>query len=250
MKAYVINLKRCSDRKIYMKQLLSQFDFLDVEFIEAVDGKLLSDEEKSKLFNQDKAFQMYGRYLSDGEIGCTLSHQTCYRKILQNSEENVLILEDDLFLANPNISNILKKIELALNPLKPEVVLLSGDYWWTSKNRWYDGYSIVSVYDASCSQSYVLNKMAAAAMIEDVPFFLADDWLHYKKKMKLKAIFPHLMDQNRADFSTEVIASNVGIVRDKLSVRRNVFYYFVAMTKMLLLKKGHFESKYFKNGKE
>ena len=80
MKVYIINLKRCPERKVYMNQILSQYTFLDIEFIEAVDGSLLT--KKELLFNQDKAFRIYGRTLSDGEIGCTLSHQLCYVTIL------------------------------------------------------------------------------------------------------------------------------------------------------------------------
>ena len=37
MKVYIINLKRCPERKVYMNQILSQYTFLDIEFIEAVD---------------------------------------------------------------------------------------------------------------------------------------------------------------------------------------------------------------------
>ena len=54
MKTYVINLKTSTDRKRYMENLLIPYnDFLDVHFVEAVDGRQLSDEQLSKIWNQE-----------------------------------------------------------------------------------------------------------------------------------------------------------------------------------------------------
>ncbi len=249
MKTYIINLKRCPERRLYMERLLSRYSFLDIEFVEAIDGKRLSEKEKKERFDQDKAFRLYGRYLSDGEMGCTLSHQLCYCKIKEGKEDYALILEDDLFIKNPNIHQILENIGLDLKNAKPEVLLLSGDYWWLHKKEQKDNYSIVSVYDASCAQSYVINKKAATLLNVNVPYFVADDWLLFKQKVDLKAVHPHLIDQNRVDFSTEVMATNIGIVRNQLSSKRNLYYYKVALLKSFLCKMGHFESKTFKDGK-
>lgn len=247
MKVYIINLKRCPERKVYMNQILSQYTFLDIEFIEAVDGSLLT--KKELLFNQDKAFRIYGRTLSDGEIGCTLSHQLCYRKIKDNNDEYALILEDDLFISDPKAINVLEDIEKICNTSKPEIILLSGDYWWTRKSKIDNVYSIASVFDASCTHSYIINKRAAIAQIVDVPYFIADDWLLFKRRIVLKALHPHLIDQNRDDFKTEVHASNIGIVRRKLSFKRNLYYYIIAIIKRLLNIIHHFEYKNFKNGR-
>lgn len=249
MKTYVINLKRCPERKFYMERLLAKFPFLNVEFIEAVDGKELSEEDKNNNFNQDRAFALYGKYLSDGEIGCTLSHQLCYSKIKNGKEDYALILEDDLFISDLNIHKTLEKLHEALDAAKPEVLLLSGDYWWMRKKGMIDKYLIVSIFDASCTQSYIINKNAAGLLSVKKPYFLADDWLLFKNKVALKAVFPHLMDQNRSDFSTEVEATNIGIVRKQLSLQRNIYYYVVAIIKSLLGRLGHFESKSFKDGK-
>ena len=175
MRTYIINLKRCPERKLHMERLLSQYSFLDIEFVEAVDGKRLSEKEKIERFDQNKAFRLYGRYLSDGEIGCTLSHQLCYCKIKEGKDDYALILEDDLFIKNSNIHQILENVGRVLTNSRPEVLLLSGDYWWLNKKEWRDNHSIVSVYDASCTQSYVINKKAAILLSTDIPYFIADD---------------------------------------------------------------------------
>lgn len=252
MKVYVINLKRSSDRRSYMERLLKQYTFLDVEFIEAIDGRYLSAFDKNRMFDIEKANSLYGRYLSDGEIGCTLSHQLCYEKLINDKEDFALVLEDDLFISADHVETILKNLEdVLINYCDiPIVLLLSGDYWWTKVDRKLGRYSLVSVYDASCAQSYIINKNAAFRMKNDYPFFLADDWLYYKKKVKIMALFPHLMDQNRVDFSTQVIANNIGIVRKNLSFNRNIFYYGNAIIKKLLYKFNRFEGKNFKGGVE
>lgn len=76
MKAYIINLKTSTDRRAYMEQImLSVAHCIDYEFIEAIDGRAMSAQDIREKVNQKKAFQMYGRELRGGEIGCTLSHK-------------------------------------------------------------------------------------------------------------------------------------------------------------------------------
>ena len=71
VKVYVINLKASTDRKQYIEQLLSPYqDFMDVHFVEAVDGRGLSDEQLSEVWNQKETYKTYGRYMKGGEIGC------------------------------------------------------------------------------------------------------------------------------------------------------------------------------------
>ena len=71
-------------------------------------------EELAEVFNPTKFEQHYGRNVTKGEIGCTLSHLAVYRQIVedQNVTENdyALVCEDDaLFNANlsPNTTALL-----------------------------------------------------------------------------------------------------------------------------------------------
>lgn len=74
MKAYVINLERSPERKIYIQELLKKHSSLDVEFVAAVDGKELNEDDKKRQFDVDKFYSRYSLYPRPGEIGCTLSH--------------------------------------------------------------------------------------------------------------------------------------------------------------------------------
>ena len=49
MKTFVINLQRAVERKKHMQKQLNRFSFLDVEFIDAIDGKQLV-QMKQNLF--------------------------------------------------------------------------------------------------------------------------------------------------------------------------------------------------------
>ena len=45
IQVFIINLERARDRKEHMQQLLKNYNFLDVSFLAAVDGKTLTNDE-------------------------------------------------------------------------------------------------------------------------------------------------------------------------------------------------------------
>ncbi len=92
---FIINLKKDIQKRAYMKSLCDQFT-LHYEFIDAVDGTMLSNEESLQIYDPKKTIKNIGRELSRGEIGCALSHKTIYEKILHDDIEISLILEDDI----------------------------------------------------------------------------------------------------------------------------------------------------------
>lgn len=117
-----------------MKKLLSPYEgFLDVCFVEAVDGRNLSKKQLMKIWNQDKAYKTYGRYMKGGEIGCALSHRKCYEEIWNNHDDVALILEDDVSFQDVDMENIIFSVSKILKIEKPIIVLLSGDYWYIRK---------------------------------------------------------------------------------------------------------------------
>ena len=79
----VVNLDRSPDRWKAIKTQLDQLQ-IPVERLEAVDGKLLSEEDVEKL-TSSVHFSM-GRDLERGEIGCFLSHRKCWKKLVDSVE--------------------------------------------------------------------------------------------------------------------------------------------------------------------
>ena len=98
MKAYIINLKKSVDRKRYMQEQLEKMLFLSAEFVEAVDARGMTDKDKNDFFNTELFCKRYVKEVRPGEIGCTLSHQKCYRKLVESREKYALILEDDIVI--------------------------------------------------------------------------------------------------------------------------------------------------------
>ena len=51
LKTYIINLEKSVVRRRYMQELLQGYEFLDIEFLKAIDGRLLSQEEREARFD-------------------------------------------------------------------------------------------------------------------------------------------------------------------------------------------------------
>lgn len=196
MRTYVVNLERSKDRKEYMENQLSSLPYLLAEFVCGVDGRLMDDEERREKFNVDKFCSRYHQRVRPGEIGCTLSHQRCYRKLLDSGEKGVLILEDDI-IVNANIEDLLDKVSGLLDTEQPLIVLLSGRFMYTWTRRFCRHFRLANVFNASFTHAYAINRAAAELLVVDRPDVLADDWNYIRRKgVSLKAVLPHVIDQN------------------------------------------------------
>lgn len=189
---YIINLPSSIVRRQYMENLMQPLSFLNTKFVEAINGKSMSDDALKALFDYHKSILRYGRKINKGEVGCTLSHRKCYELLLNSSATYALILEDDIHIMND--INILKshKVDELLNRNEPVILFISGDYWYYNRG------SIVKVYSAVGSYAYLINNEAAKRIVNSgIPFNVADDWRIYRKfGVKLYAINPYLVDAN------------------------------------------------------
>ena len=241
LKTYVVNLERSTVRRNYMEELLSQYDFLNIEFIKAIDGRLLSDKERQELFNYSKSLSLYGRTLNPGEVGCTLSHRSIYEKVINGDEPYVLVLEDDIKVIRSLDSINLKEVDTVLNSLLPRVLMLSGDYCYYKRKN------LVRVYSALGTYAYMVNKAAAKLLLYNIPpCCVADDWLFYKRKgLKLYAIYPYMIDAN---VNMDVLGSDVkqdswGINRSKMALKEVIIRYFNGFIMKIFKRINHYEYK-------
>lgn len=63
-------------------------------YFEAINGKMLT---ASSFFSySSKAYKINNKFLSPGEVGCTLSHLEVLKEFLKTDEKYCLILEDDI----------------------------------------------------------------------------------------------------------------------------------------------------------
>ena len=92
-KIFVISIDRFG-RKDNMRERLSGVEF---EFFNGVDGSLVSEEE----YGLYQMRRLPGSHnLSRGMYGCAMSHLNLYKKIVSDGLNNVLILEDDVWMTN------------------------------------------------------------------------------------------------------------------------------------------------------
>ena len=183
MNTYIINLKSSTDRHQYIEQLLKLYcNILEVHFVEAVDGRGLSDHQLVEMWNQCETYKTYGRYMKGGEIGCALSHRKCYEEMLGNGDEVALVLEDDVvFEENADVRGIITSVDMMLRTKKPMVVLLSGSYWYfRRKSLLVANCGLASVFEAMGAMSYMINRAAAEIMTEVDKKYLADDWYNWR----------------------------------------------------------------------
>ncbi|WP_392563896.1 glycosyltransferase family 25 protein [Orbus wheelerorum] len=203
MKTFAINLKR-EPKKLsnITKECLK--NELDVEIIDAVDGKLLSEE-----YLKEHVYNYPDCKLTRGEIGCSLSHIKIYKRMLADNIPIALILEDDAhFVSLPN--SILSKI-VGLTPKDSKnVYLLSGclGSYFPNKKLQFGPYTFYKSYESFLAHGYVITLNAAKNLLkfQEQLKFEADKWYAFElfDCVETYCLIPLLIDTNdkTKEFST------------------------------------------------
>lgn len=196
IKSYVINLKDSTDRRERVMVELSKYPFMNYELVEAVDGRKMSQEDIDRQFDCRRFLLRTGRKVLPGEVGCTLSHRECYRKLLSSGDDIALILEDDVSFFSGE-----KEVEELLGTLagrmigKPCVITLTRHrYYYPWGEHSIGDYSLCRVREAWGTCAYLINRKAAAVLLNiGKPYFVADDFLIMNKKhIRVEGVFPML----------------------------------------------------------
>jgi glycosyl transferase family 25 len=170
MKAFVINLERSIDRKIILEERAKKVG-LNIEFIKAVDGRELSEAEV-KLHTRPLNYAFLR-----GEVGCALSHQKIYKKIIDDNIPYALILEDDITLPE-DIVNILNSLQVKND--KPYIILLSrvNKYIKAPIKNIDRKHALHKTQQATTAHAYIINEKAAQKMLEFMypVWMVADKW--------------------------------------------------------------------------
>lgn len=194
IKTYVINLPEDTERKASISQELSKWKCLDPEWVEAVNGKKLGRDKLGELFDYKKSKRYQSVNLAPGEIGCTLSHYECYKRLLVSDQEIALIVEDDIgFDDNTQFEDLLHEAFQYMEREEPVVLLLFsfGDYMG-EETPLKDGYIVYNVYKAAMAAIYLINRKAAHIIVSaGHPYWIADDWSLFRRKgVRIRALWP------------------------------------------------------------
>lgn len=115
MKVYVLNLKEDTERLKTISNALAELA-IKWERIEAVRGSLINRQKHPEIFCGTEFVVKYNLFsrayyrgsLTDGELGCALSHLKVYHQIAMSDEDGAIIMEDD-FVPKENVISFVKK---------------------------------------------------------------------------------------------------------------------------------------------
>lgn len=116
-KCFVVNMKKSVERREHIKTQFQDLG-LDCKFFTAINGCELSEEDLTQVKNEDRV-EVPLRFgckvillnkLTQGEIGCALSHLRLYQHILDLGLERALILEDDVVI-HPDFKVALENLD-------------------------------------------------------------------------------------------------------------------------------------------
>ncbi len=242
IKTYVINLPKDVARRQNMEEVTGKLPYLDIEWVQAVYGKELSEEEIEIRFDRKKYQKAYHRLLFPGEIGCTLSHYECYKRIIQSGAQVALILEDDIsFVHDTCLETLLQKSKEFMNQEEPLVILLHGAFSYTGKPiPFYDRYSLYKIYEANFTTGYFINQSAVRLILqEERPFQVADDWCFYRRQgIRVLSFYPSVAIQLWDVFESSLKESERS-KESRIRIPLSVFEYklYCAKIQALILKK-------------
>lgn len=240
MKIFVINLERDVQRREFMAGQLAR-DQLTAEFVPAVYGASLSEEERARLYSDRWAKIHRARSLVPAEIGCALSHLKVYEAMVLHEVPWALVLEDDVVIP-PEMKAVLENCQPFLNVATPTVILLSPAEGVESKgaNPVGTSHRLLQFKSGYFTSSYLLNHAAALALGKELAPVsdVADCWkrLDGYKVIDLLVLSPTLIEQDQMAFGSSTTADYHSVVgfnsrtwfaykfRRVFSVVWNIFY--------------------------
>lgn len=197
MKTYVITLERNSERNKHIKRHIIERN-LDHKIIPAVDGALLTDKDLQKSCNMEKVNKLRW-WLTNGAIGCALSHLKAYEEFLSSHEKAAFIIEDDAVLPK-NINELLAELEGSIQT--DEIVLLYYTSFKPAKLTSYRSeelknggglYYPMDIGQPITATAYVIGRGAALKLSETIkPIEVtADCWHHFYSRGAIQSLRVH-----------------------------------------------------------
>lgn len=209
IKTYVINLPKDTERRASVVKELNKISCLDPEFVDGIYGKELGKEKLCKQFDFSKSRSYQSVDVTLGEVGCTLSHYECYKKLLASNLDYALIVEDDVgFMGNGPFDELLKKAIQYVDTEEPAILQLFSFFHYMGKGiSFNDEHKVYRTFKTTMATIYLINKQAAHLIVsEGLPYWIADDWSLFRRKgLCTYALYPSF-----AYHKDETLGSSIG----------------------------------------
>jgi len=214
---FVISLKGSTQRRENLKAHFNAIG-MPFEWIDAVYGKELSDEEYRKLCDLD-AINKNPTWLNRSAIGCALSHYNAFNEIISRNLPYAIIFEDDVIIQK----DFLRQVESIVPHLKKsEVVALFYQSWVPTAlikdskdevNHAHALYELADKRHVVSSAAYIITQEACKSMVKNLlPIrFTADSWGEFYKIggfESLRCIYPRIVDVADAKSTIEYMDNN------------------------------------------
>ncbi len=203
MRFFLINLEKNAERLSFMKE---QFDSAGVEFerINAIYGKTLSGAERKRGFSSMRSLVAMRRRLSDGELGCAMSHVLAYRKMVEESIPAACIFEDDVSIGG-RFWDVLRMTENRIDSARPQAVVFSGYHIEGAEDMPFGLKSEKAIW---CADAYLLTLPAAKLLLKanDPVITVADAFKRWRRYfgLELYHAFPSSVSQVNERFGSDL----------------------------------------------
>ena len=210
-KVFVLNLKKDTERREYITKHLKDRG-IEFELIEGVYGKDLSQQQLDTLVDIEAAKKIRGKKMALNEIGCSLSHQKIYKRILEDNLDGAFIFEDDVYTSKDikkimditydNRSKFTKKFWLVMSQsyinINKRILKIDSQYSFHKGIR------------VKCTDAYYIDNVAARKLINlNSPVKYVADWLReYADKLNIFAI------NSACNIQNPIIESTINENRD------------------------------------
>jgi len=158
-------------------------------WFDAVDGRIMSDDELARHVDRVRADQEYGP-LSRAEIGTSLSHLGIYQKMLEQNIPCAVILEDDVELAedfsvllDAHGSQGLASAFKLEQPVMVQLTHVRRAYRW-GRSRLGSREMVKPHGGVWLTSGYFITQAAARHLLENAypVFMVADHWRYFESK--------------------------------------------------------------------
>lgn len=241
MKTYIVNLPDSTERLASLRKRLEAHPYIEAEVLEAVDGRKMSDEQLRKAFDYEGFRKAERRYPRPGEVGCTLSHQKFYQRVV-TSGEPALVLEDDIYIER-NIEEELQWASGWLATDKPRIVLFGAAclYRQSSGNEIGNGTAgklVKPAFYCHGAFAYAINPIAAALMINQWPGHTSDNFIMFHKRygIDIRVFVPNvIMPADETQSSTTIAGAGERI---QFGFPDRLYFFLRAKRNRFLVKSG------------
>ena len=182
-----------SPRRKHIQQQFRAYS-IPYEIFDAIDCRNGVPAQYETLINRNLAYKRLGRHLSNGEIGCALSHHLVYKHILHHNIQQAIIVEDDVILTD-NFKTFYKK--QVINTLQTDMLFLY--HVGASVKKSYTTHYNIKVYPVhympySTAGYYLTAPVANALLDAGTPIAEVADYIcELTPKFTIQAVYPRII---------------------------------------------------------